>query len=262
MLYFTIFAKNLKQQMMYRSEFLLSAAGSLLFIYVQIAIWRALLGQDAIASPVTLGAMVTYVIVAYVLQRLTRTYFSAAFKEKVNKGDIAIDLIRPVNVKNMLMSEQMGENLCIVIFSCIPVAIIAGLVWGFEFVASPVQLGLFLVSAILAIALRFYIEYIFGLFVFWTREDVYTRQLSSGLMTIFAGAAVPLWFYPDWLRAIGNFLPFSLVAFEPIQIFMATVTVNEALVILARQVIWLFALWLIERFVWSRIKNNVFVQGG
>ena len=262
MLYLTIFAKNLKQQTMYRSEFLLASVGSLLFIYVQIAIWRALLGQDAADTAVTISMMVTYVIVALVLQRVSRTYFPRDFKQKVTDGDISIDLIRPVGLKNMMMSQQLGENVCTLLFSCLPVAVVAGFIWGFEFAASPALLGLFVLSAIFAIALRFYAEYIFGLLVFWVRDDVYTRQISSGLMMIFAGAAVPLWFYPDWLRAIGTFLPFGLMAFEPIQIFLATVTVSQAFTIILRQVAWLLGLWLIERFVWSRIKHNVFVQGG
>ena len=262
MLYLAVFTKNLKQQMMYRSEFLLSAVGSLLFVYVQVAIWRALLGQDSVDTPFTINMMVTYIIIAYVLRRASHTYFPLAYAEKVNRGDIAIDLIRPVSVKNMMVSEQSSENLCIVLFSCVPVAIIAGFLWGFEFVANPAQMALFAVSFVFAIALRFYVEYIFGMLVFWVRNDVYTRQLVGGLMIVFSGAAVPLWFYPDWLRTIGMFLPFGLMAFEPIQIFLATVSISESLIILGRQALWLLGLWLIERFVWSRIKNNVFVQGG
>jgi len=262
MLYAAVFAKNLKQQLMYRSEFVLSAVGSLLFVYVQVAIWRALLGQGAVDTPFTLNIMVAYIIAAFVLRRASRTYFPRAYAEKVNRGDIAIDLVRPVNVKNMMLSEQASENLCVVVFSCVPVAIISGFVWGFQLMAGPALLGLFVVSFFLAIALRFYVEYIFGMLVFWVRSEVYPRQLCEGLMLVFSGAAVPLWFYPDWLRAIGMFLPFGLMAFEPIQIFLATVSVGGALMILARQVLWLGILWLIERFVWGRIKNNVFVQGG
>ena len=262
MLYLTVFTKNIKVQITYYSEFLLTSVGALLFIYVQISIWQALLSQDPGISPLSINAMITYIIVAYILRRASATSFSNAFADRVNRGDIAIDLIRPVNLKNMMISEQLSENICIILFSCLPVAVIAGFVWGFELVANPVMLAMFVVSAIFAVALRFYIEYIFGLLVFWVRNATHAQQLLSGLITIFSGSAIPLWFYPEWLRSIGMFLPFSLMAFDPIQIFLVTVTPNEALMILVRQVGWLFVLWLIERFVWNRIKNNVFVQGG
>lgn len=262
MLYLIVFTKNIKQQMMYRSEFLLSSVGALLFIYVQIAIWQALLGQSPHLSPLGINAMITYIIVAYILRQASRTHFAVAFADKMNKGDIAVDLIRPVNIKNMMISEQLSENICIIVFSCLPVAVIAGFIWGFEFIAGLTMMLLFLISAILAIALHFYLDYTFGLLVFWVRNANHPRQLLGGLITIFSGSAVPLWFYPEWLRNIGMFLPFSLLAFDPIQIFLATVSTHGAMMIITRQIGWLFAIWLTERLVWSRIKNNVFVQGG
>lgn len=262
MLYLTIFAKNLKQQTLYRSEFLLSTVGALVSLYVQIAIWQALLAQGAAGSPLGLQAMTAYVIMAYLMRRASEVHFSEVFAQKVNRGDIAIDLIRPVSLKKMLMSEQLSHNVSMIVFACLPVTVIAHMIWGIDVGTSPQMLSLFALSAALAIALLFYLEYIFGLFVFWVRNENYARQILRGLTTIFSGAFVPLWFYPQWLRRIGEFLPFSLMAFEPLQIFLATVSAQEGVVIVLRQLGWLLGLWLVERLVWHRIKANVFVQGG
>jgi len=264
MFYYAVFQKNLKLQLMYRSEFLLNIVGALLFIYVQISIWQALLQAEIVGDGVaiTLSQMVTFVIVSYLLRQASNTNFTTAFDRKINEGNISIDLIKPVNLKNVMFSEQASHNLCIIIFACIPVAIISHFVWGTTFDIGSLELLLFMFSLILAIALRFYIEYIAGLLIFWTRDPVYTRQIFGGLMLIFSGATIPLWFYPYWLANIARFLPFRLVAFEPIQIFLGQVGVTGALIIILQQVLWILAIYGLERFVWYKIQQNVFVQGG
>jgi len=262
MLYWAVFLKNVRQQMMFRSNFLLSIAGSLLFVYVQVAIWQTLLTHRPDVSPVGIYAMITHIIIAYAIRTASRTSFGDKFATKVNKGSIALDLIRPVNPKNMMIAEQLSDNIRSILFTAIPMALFSWLVWGLEGTTNPTQLGMFAVSAMLAVSMAFYIEYIFGMLVFWTRDSVYTRQLLGGMQAVFSGAAVPLWFYPDWLRTFGYFLPFRFMAFEPIQIFLATVSVEESARILLWQVGWLLVLWLVERLIWGKIKNNIFVQGG
>jgi len=257
-----VFVKNVRLQMMYRAEFIFTILGSLLSIYVQIAIWQALLAQSPELSPIPINAMITYVIIFYVIRQASHTNFFSVMAQKVNRGDIAVDLIRPVNLKNMLLSEQASENVCTIIFSIAPVAVLASVFWGFELLASPAALAIFIPTAILAIILTFYITYIFSLLIFWTREQVYPRQICGGLLLIFSGSAVPLWFYPQWLQTLGMFLPFRLMGFESIQIFMGLLDIQQAVMVLAHQILWLGGLWLLERFIWSRIKNNVFVQGG
>jgi len=79
---------------------------------------------------------------------------------------------------------------------------------------------------------------------------------------IFSGSTVPLWFYPDWLNIVGLFLPFRLMAFEPIRIFMGHADLSGAIEIIAHQALWIVGLYVLERLVWREIQNNVFIQGG
>jgi len=248
--------------MMYRSEFFLNIIGTLLFIYVQISIWCALLPSYATDAIVGSGQMVTFVIVSYLLRQASRTYFTRAFETKINHGNISIDLIRPISLKFMMFAEQLSENLSMILFACIPAAIISGFVWGIELVVGIPNMLLFGLSVLLAITLQFYIEYIAGMCVFWTRDSVYTSQALGGLILIFSGSTVPLWFYPDWLNIVGLFLPFRLMAFEPIRIFMGHADLSGAIEIIAHQALWIVGLYVLERLVWREIQNNVFIQGG
>jgi ABC-2 type transport system permease protein len=176
-LYLSVFLKNLKQQIQYRSEFILRIAGSMLFVYIQICIWQALLSsQSGTATAQAVGEMVTYVIVAYLLRQISRTDFTSIFNEKVNKGDIAIDLIRPISLKHYLFAEQFSENACVALFSCLPVAVISFFIWGFSAPTSVLQLLLFIISSIFAVLLMFYFEIFRCSRVFRTAKSTYTRH--------------------------------------------------------------------------------------
>ena len=262
MVYLAIFQKNIRLQLQYRSELLLSILSSIIAIYVQIVIWRTLLTDNPEASPISLDGMITYIMVFFIIRKASATNFFSTMETKVNRGDIAIDLIKPINLKNSLISEQLSENISKIIFSILPVVVLAGFVWGFEIFVGPLQFLVFIISAVLAIALTFYIQYAFSLLIFWTRDKVYPRQITSGLLLIFSGSAVPLWFYPEWMQILGRFLPFRMMGFETIQIYMGILDINQSIRIIIQQLLWLGGLWILERFIWSRIKNNVFVQGG
>jgi ABC-2 type transport system permease protein len=262
-MYLSVFTKNLKQQLMYRSEFFLRIVGAMLFIYIQISIWQALLNsENEVGSTAALTEMLAYIIVGYLLRQVSRSSFTSVFDEKVNQGNIAIDFIRPISLRNYLFAEQLSENFCIAVFSCLPVAILAFAIWGFYPPPTVLHIPLFGVSAIFALLLSFYFDYIAGLCVFWTKKSTYPRQIVNGLFMIFSGTSIPLWFYPGWLRAVCQVLPFRMASFEPLQIYLGRVDAGGATQIIALQIVWLAILYLIERLLWFKIQKCIFVQGG
>ena len=67
---------------MYRTQFFLKIGGNVLFIYIQICIWRSLLGAGSgMAAQVGVQYMSSYVIVANILSQVSRTAFTRVFAE-------------------------------------------------------------------------------------------------------------------------------------------------------------------------------------
>ncbi len=81
-------------------------------------------------------------------------------------------------------------------------------------------------------------------------------------MELFSGSFVPLWFYPDWLYAISACLPFRLIFFEPISIFLGRYAVEDMLQIVLLQLVWLAVLYAAGVWVWSKAQTKVMVHGG
>jgi ABC-2 type transport system permease protein len=261
-MYLALLSRTFRLQFQYRGETFFRIAGNIIRIYIQVCIWAALLGVSGAADgDVTLPDMVTYVAAAFVLRTLTRTTLAHKLADRVRDGSVAVDLIRPVPLIGYMFFEQLSENLFALVFSGLPVIIVSCAFWGLV-LPSALNLALFILSALLAVLLMFYIEYIFGLFVFWIKNGTHMVMLVGGLFTVFSGATVPLWFYPPALAAVCEWLPFRLIAFEPISVYLGKYDAWQALRVILLQLVWAAVLIVSERLVWRAVQRRMFIQGG
>lgn len=83
--------------------------------------------------------------------------------------------------------------------------------------------------------------------------------IFHALIAFCSGQVVPLWFYPDFLLRIINWLPFKYVFYEPLLLFIRNGNLFQTVCF---QVIWIFILSLIGRFMWKCVSKKIVVQGG
>ena len=260
-MYSLIFQKTMHRVLTYRSEFFIGIIGSIFYVYVQVSIWRALL-STGMGGDISLQEMVTYVIIAFAVRGMTHSDMSYIMSDKIKTGQIAMDFIRPIHLIGYQFAEQLSTNCIKMLTQVMPALILSAVAWGFMGPASVVHLLFFIISLVFSVLIMFYLEYIFGLLVFWAKNGTYTDFIMGGLFTVFSGATIPLWFYPEWLRRICDVLPFRLITFEPLQIYLGRLTPDGAFRVLLLQLLWLVFLAVLERLIWSRVQNLVFVQGG
>ena len=258
-LYAGFLRKSFLQRFMFRSEVVLEILGNLIQMLVRVSIWTALLAGGS-QRGITLETMITYTILGFIVGTLTRTNLGNALAGRVQSGMIALDLIRPVNLKFYLMCEDFSNNLYRLITSGVIVTVVSVLVWEIM-PAEPLTLAAFIVAVMLGVWIMYSIDFAMGMLVFWTENATFLRMAKSGLFTVFAGHMIPLWFYPDWLLRITNFLPFRFVVFEPIAIYTGYASMSVGNILLV-QLLWIAILAVIQMLMWSRVRNRIFVQGG
>lgn len=244
-----------KQQFQYRSSIWLRMAGDIVHLYIQICIWRVLLPEETAWKEMAL-----YVIGVYLIQRLTYSDIAANMAEKVKDGSIALTLVRPISMRRHFLCEQIGTNLFGFLFRGIPLA--AVFLTVFKVPAKPSYALLFIASMACAVVLVFYFQYFIGLFVFWFKDGTYARMITNGLMDLFSGNTIPLWFYPGFLRAFCNVLPLRYMIFEPASILVGRYTVEGAVRAVGVQLIWIAVLFLAQHLVWKKVQSAIVIQGG
>lgn len=252
---------SFRKSFAYRANSYLIMLGSIITLLIQVSLWSALLKNGSV-NGVNLYDMTSYIIINTIVLSLTKTDIGNVLAEKVRDGSIAIDFIRPVKLKYFLFFDDMGQSLFRTIFSVLPVCLVSILFLKFQAPGSLLDLALFIFSLLNGIMIIYQIHYFFGLLAFWLESTWYISWYLGALLTLFGGTFVPLWFYPDFLYRLSKILPFRLVSFEPISIYLGKLSLEASIRVIASQIIWMILFTLIEKLIWNRAQNKIFVQGG
>lgn len=255
-------ARAFKQSYVYRTNVWIAFVRAILGLLIAFSVWTALYRGVEHVNGITYADMVQYVIINSLVTALVGSSIAQKLGQRVADGTIGNDLIKPFNVKWYLVSEQIGENLFRLVFSTVPAAVVAVLVYGFGLPAEPYQLLLFALSLLLGIVIMFYFHLIVGTWVFWIKTSFYIDWLSRAVFTLFAGTVVPIWFYPPLLQHMSYYLPFRLVSFEPIAIYIGKHSWASAWQVIAVQAGWIVLFVVLERWLWRKAQDQVVVHGG
>ena len=260
--YVEFLKKSFRQRYIYRANTYINILSALFKLFVQISIWYALLSKNGSIKGISFQDMVSYVIINMLVLSLIHSNMGSRLAQKVQEGSIAIDLIRPVTLKYCLLAEELGENCFRTIFITLPVCIVSVIFLKFQLPDHPIDTLLFIISIINGIILIYYINYTLGLLSIWFGTSFYIDWFLAAFFELFAGTAVPLWFYPDFLYKISNILPFRLVSFEPIAMFLGKTSFISSLEIIILQIIWIIILILLEKFIWTKAQDKIIINGG
>ena len=230
--------------------------------FIQICVWTALYNGRNLVNGVSLSDMISYVMVSSFVSSLSYSGIALKIANQVKDGTIGNELCRPINYKDMIMYHEIGANLFHSICIRLPVVLLFGFLIKVVIPASGLNFLLFFISVIFGITIVYGLNFIYGMLAFWLKTSEYVNFISRALMTLFAGRFVPIWFYPEFLKKIGQVLPFRFITFEPMQIYLGKVDSHQTLVILLSQVIWIAALTIIQQIMWKAVQKHLVIQGG
>src|SRR6476660_6078419 len=97
-------AMSFKTTFAYRSSVFIGILGSLFSVLVQIAIWSYIFQTD----PSMIRYMIAYVVVAQLLGQVYVDQLSVRIGDKIKTGDLAVDLIKPLNAILIYWSTALG----------------------------------------------------------------------------------------------------------------------------------------------------------
>lgn len=259
--YYEIIKISIKNSVVYKLDTLISIFGSIITLYVQIYLWKALFNGNSI-DVVSLSDMITYQIVGVVLGLIYMNTVALEVGNKVRDGSIAIELIRPYNFAISMFFKELGNTISGFVIKGLPVIIFAIVVFNFRLKTSLVDLLLLLIIFILNILIYWLMHYIIGLLHFIFINAVWFIRILGDTIRILGGGVIPLWFFPDILRKISLFLPFQLLYQLPQSIFINKISANELITGIITELAWISVLGLLSLYLWSIGTKKLVIQGG
>ena len=224
--------------------------------------WKALYKNQDMVSGVDVDSMLTYVVMSSVLSVLMITNVERRIQQSVQKGSVATDMMKPINLFVVYFSEDIGSVLALTVQNILPILIIGLLMIKLPAMADIRDLPIFVLSVAESILINWLIAALFGMMAFTAVNIDALIQVKKHLIRLLSGSIIPIWFFPTGVAKVLSCLPFVYIYQLPLSIYIGRGDRVEHLCQMQIQFVWLLVLTGIFFFAQHRITRKVMVQGG
>lgn len=180
----------------------------------------------------------------------------------VKTGEVATDLMKPIDYQLFVLFRQFGRSLYFIIFRAAPIFIVMAIFFHWKPPHSFISLLLFFPSLILAATISVSFSFMVGISAFWLLDIRGISGIVMGAGILLSGFLVPISFFPDSLGKICEWLPFIGQSYVPVAIYLGKYAGIKMLSMLTRQIIWAFILVLAGKIFMAFAIRRVVIQGG
>lgn len=262
--YFELMIRQFRTGLTYKFNYVCNLLSKMLAVFSQYFIWKALLSKQEIVTPVgNVGFqdMVTYTLISIFISTVINSNVILDLNDKIKTGQIALDIVKPLNYRRYLFFDSIGKNLYNVIYLLLPTMIISIALFGIKLPSAEYGF-IFLTSLILGSVINFLLCLCLGSLGFWFNQLWILNRLVNDLLSLFSGKLIPLWFFPSLLLKLADCLPFKMVYSVPIYIFLEKYGQYEMMRMLLLQSIWIIILAGVSNIIWKKGMDKMVVQGG
>ena len=201
----------------YRGEILSTTIGAAIVMLLNICLWESLYTEQNTIAGLSHDGMLRYVIGAWLICVFYRSRIDVELHEAFQSGSLATRLIRPQNLQLQLYAESLGQSVCRLLFSILPIGLcvlwFTDIKWSIRFVDFAILCALAISAQILAFSL----SWLVGICGWLTQNGEGLIRLKVLSIIALGGALIPLPLYPYWLQDIALILPFSALSHLPAQ---------------------------------------------
>jgi ABC-2 type transport system permease protein len=246
----------------YRGTTLLSLLSGLVWVAMLYYLWRTVYADRPRLGNFDWGQMRTYILVSYAVGALISFSSAARILSVVRSGDIAMELLRPVDYLLFQLAQSFGSALIEGLLGGAIALLLGFLLLGIAPPASAIAALLFLFSVSLGFLIKFLITFMVALLCFWTKNGLGLIWAQTAVISLFSGALIPLQLLPGWLQSAALAAPFQGIVYTPVMIYMGTIEEAALWWSLGLQLFWVVALWRLARLMWMPAMRALDLQGG
>lgn len=264
--YLSFFRLRFTMGLQYRTAAAAGIVTQFVWGFMEIMMFRAFYQADAAAFPMSFSATASYIW----LQQAFLALFAAWMMENdifesIVNGNIAYELCRPVSIYNMWFARSTATRLSRAVLRCFPILIVAALVprpYGIDAPASLFHFFLFVVTAVLGLAVTVAFCLLTYVLAFFTISAQGLRMVVTSTMEFFTGAVIPLPFFPEKVQKFMELLPFASMQNVALRIYSASMSPDEMKKAVFLQVFWLAAIIAAGKLLCRLAEKKITVQGG
>ena len=234
--------------------------------FMLILAYSAFYRSNPAAFPMEFSQMASYIWMQQAFFRLYSAWVTPdEITAAIETGAIAYELARPADLYNRWFCQVAANRVAQAALRCLPVLIVAFILpppFRMSLPPTPEAFPLFLISTVLSLCVVAAYTLLVYATVFYTLSLRGIRGFLGALSDFFAGAIIPLPFFPESVRSVLELLPFAAMQNAPLRIYSGSFAGPEAARAIALQLFWFAVLLLAGRLYMGRALKKVVVQGG
>lgn len=256
--YVLLAKKAYRRHIQYRAAHMVNNVASAIFGFIYIAIWQAAASGEGV-NEYTATTMARWV--AFTQAMLWVAVFTSiglGIPEGVRTGAVSLEMLRPLDFHLLVISRELGTVWYNAWFRSLPLAVVFGLAVGVHVPQRPLTYFLLMCGVSLSIYIGMCQQYLVGISSFWTVEARWAWQLVNTCQFVLSGFMVPIDLLPAPFSHLARVLPFAPLLHDPARIYLELAGAEA----LAWPVFWALLLTFICRFLTTRARRRLEVQGG
>jgi ABC-2 type transport system permease protein len=243
----------------YRQAVVAGLATNTVFGFMRCAVLLTVFAGSAQVAGYDPSRTVTFVWLGQGLLAVVLLWGNSDFGERVRSGDVAVDLLRPVDLQAALLAEDLGRA-GFALLTRFTVPLLIGLAFfDLTLPGSALRWAAFGLSVLLAVLVSFAIRFLLNLAAFWLLDWRGLVTLYGAVSSLLAGLVIPIAFFPAWARVAIWATPFPAIIQAPVDIAIGQGAVP---LLLAHQLVWTGCLFAAGRVVLARALRRLVIQGG
>ena len=260
-LYAQQFKTSLAVMLQYRASLLIWLISHLLEPLVYLVVWSAVsAAQGGSVGGYDAHGFAAYFIVLMLVNHVTYTWIMWEYEYRVRHGSLSFALLRPVHPIHADLADNLSSKII-----TLPLILVAAAVLTVIFrpsLQTPLwAAAAFVPAVLLALAVRFLMEWTLALAAFWTTRVSALNRVYFVALLFLSGQMAPLSLLPAPIRLVATILPFRWTTSFPVELLLGKLGVRETLLGLAAQVAWIIVGVVVLRVVW-RAGVRVFTAVG
>ena len=264
--YLTYFKLKFITGLQYRAAAYAGISTQFFFGFVFIMVYFAFYKSGSGPLPMAMSALASYLWLNQAFFALvTNFYKDNEIYNMIKTGNISYELIRPKNLFYMWYFKILGQRYSNVLLRSMPIIVITLLLPKPIGLSLPVSLNAFILSIVslfIGSLLIIALSTLYPIITLFTMNEKGVVNIFVVIADLLSGLVVPIPFFPPFLKLISKFLPFQYVSDLPFRIYVGNINIQNGLIGLGIQVIWIFIIIIIGYKLMNYNLKRVVVQGG
>lgn len=260
--YFYVYKMQIQKTLAYRFDVYGNIIMQCIIMFATAFFWKALFADTSRVQGVDAENMLVYTVISSMMSVLFHINVENRVVKSVEKGTVAVDMLKPVNLYAIYLFEDLGRITALFFQNMIPIFLIGSLCIAVPKPAGGISFLLFLLSVLMAFCINWLLAACFSMWAFTAVNMDPLLQVKKHIIRLLAGGIIPMWFFPDWLYTLLNVFPFVYIYQLPLDLFIGKVCPADAAPRLCIQFVWVGILFGLLYTLQRRVTRRVMVQGG